>query len=63
MESFNVKKLNEVGGKEQYQVKTSNRLTVLENLDDDANINRAWETIGENIKISPKESVGYYELK
>jgi hypothetical protein len=24
---------------------------------------RAWETIRENIKISAKESLGYYELK
>jgi hypothetical protein len=34
----------------------------LENLDDDVGINRAWETIRENIKISAKESLGY-ELK
>jgi hypothetical protein len=26
-------------------------------------INRVWETITENIKISAKESLGYYELK
>jgi hypothetical protein len=26
-------------------------------------INRGWKTIGENIKISAKESLGYYELK
>jgi hypothetical protein len=26
-------------------------------------INRAWETIRENIKIPVKESLGYYELK
>jgi hypothetical protein len=26
-------------------------------------INRAWETIRENIKISAKESLGCYELK
>jgi hypothetical protein len=26
-------------------------------------INKAWETIKENIKISVKESFGYYELK
>jgi hypothetical protein len=35
----------------------------LENLDTEVDINRAWETITENIKISAKESVGYYELK
>jgi 5-methylcytosine-specific restriction endonuclease McrBC GTP-binding regulatory subunit McrB len=26
-------------------------------------INRAWETISENIKILAKETLGYYELK
>jgi hypothetical protein len=26
-------------------------------------IDRAWETIRENIKISAKESLGYFELK
>jgi hypothetical protein len=25
-------------------------------------LNRAWKTIRENIKISAKESLGYYEL-
>jgi hypothetical protein len=38
-------------------------LAVLENVDDEMDINRTWETIRENIKISAKESVGYYELK
>jgi hypothetical protein len=35
----------------------------LENLDADVDIKGAWETIRENIKISTKESLGYYELK
>jgi hypothetical protein len=35
----------------------------LENLNDDVDINIAWETIKENINISAKENVGYYELK
>jgi hypothetical protein len=35
----------------------------LENLDTEVDIDRAWETIRENIKISAKESLGYYELK
>jgi hypothetical protein len=34
-----------VEGKEQYQVKISNKFAALENLDDDVDINRAWETI------------------
>jgi uncharacterized protein YaaR (DUF327 family) len=35
----------------------------LENLDYDVDINRAWETIRDNIEISAKASLGYYELK
>jgi hypothetical protein len=35
----------------------------LENLGDDVHINRAWKTLRGNIKISAKESLGYYELK
>jgi hypothetical protein len=45
MERFNIKKPTEVEGKQQYNVKISNRFTALENLDDDMDINRAWETI------------------
>jgi hypothetical protein len=63
MERFNLKKLNEVDGKEQYQAEISNRFTALENLNAVVDINRASETIRENIKISAKESAGYYELK
>jgi hypothetical protein len=54
MERFNLKKLNEVEGKEEYRVGISNRFTSLENLGYNVNINRAWETIRENIKISAK---------
>jgi hypothetical protein len=35
----------------------------LEDLDTVVEINSAWETIRENIKISAKESLGYYELR
>jgi predicted metallo-beta-lactamase superfamily hydrolase len=62
MERFNLKKLNEVEGKE-YSVEISNRFTALENSDTEVDINRAWETIRENIKISAKVSLDYYELK
>jgi hypothetical protein len=63
MERFSLKKLNEVEDREQYRVEISNRFTALGNLDDDMNVNRAWEAIRENIKISTKESLGYYEVK
>jgi hypothetical protein len=56
---MNLKKLNEVEVKEQYQVQISNRFASLENLDNDVDINTAYETIRNNIKISAKESPGY----
>jgi hypothetical protein len=63
MERFNLEKLNEVEGKEQYNVEVSNRFAALKDLDTEVEINSAWETIRENIKISAKESLGYYELR
>jgi hypothetical protein len=63
MDKFNLKKINEVEGKEQYRVEVSNRFAALEDLDTKVEINRAWQTIRENIKISAKESLGYYELR
>jgi hypothetical protein len=32
-------------------------------MDAEMDINSAWVTIRENIKISAKDSLGYYELK
>jgi hypothetical protein len=63
MDRYNLEKLNEVQGKEQYHVEISNRFTSLENLDTDVDIIRPWETTRENIKVSAKENTGYYELK
>jgi hypothetical protein len=55
MERFNLKKLNEVESKEQYRVEISNRFAALENLDTEVDVNKAWETVRENIKISAKK--------
>jgi hypothetical protein len=63
MERFNLKKLNEVEGKERYRTEISNSFAGLENLHTKVDVNKAWETIRENINISVKESLGYYELK
>jgi hypothetical protein len=63
MERFNLKKLNDVEGKEQFRVEVSNRFAALEDLDTEVEINSAWETFRENITISAKESLGYFELK
>jgi hypothetical protein len=63
MERFNLKKLKEVKAKEQYLIEIINRFWALENSHAEVDINRAWETIRENVKILAKESVDYYELK
>jgi hypothetical protein len=63
MERFNLKKLNKIEGKEKYRVEVSNRFAGLEDLDAEVEINTNWKTIRENIKMSAKESLGYYELK
>jgi hypothetical protein len=63
MEMFNINKLNEVGGKEQFRVEVSSRLAALGDLDAEVEINSAWEMIRENINISVKQSLGYFELK
>jgi hypothetical protein len=60
LEGFNLNKLNEVEGKEQYLVEISHRFADLENVVTEVDING---TIRENIKILAKESLGYYELK
>jgi hypothetical protein len=49
--------------RKQYQIGISNRFTALENLNYSEDINRACESIIENIKTSAKESLGLYELK
>jgi hypothetical protein len=63
MERFNLKKLNEVEGKEQYRVEVSNRFAALEHLDAEVEINSACEMIRDNITISAKDCIGYCELK
>jgi hypothetical protein len=62
-ERFNVKKLNKRDVKEQYQVTIRNKFAALENLENSGDINRAWDSIRQNIKISAQESVGYCESK
>jgi hypothetical protein len=39
MESFNLKKSNEVEGKEQYRVEVSNRFAAFEHSDAEVNVN------------------------
>jgi hypothetical protein len=51
MERFNIKKLNEVEGKEHYHVEVSYRYAALQDLDAVVNINSTWETSREDFKI------------
>jgi len=63
MERFNLKELQDVDVKEQYQVKISNMFAALENLndddddDDDVDISKAWESIRKNIKALATKSM------
>jgi hypothetical protein len=54
MERLNLKKLNEVEGKEQYRVEVSNRFAGLEDLDVEVEINSAWEMIEREQTFQPK---------
>jgi len=62
-ERFNLRKLNELKARKQYQIEITNKFAALENLSDDEDINRAWQNIKENIQTSAKESFGLHELK
>jgi hypothetical protein len=62
-EKFNLRKLNDLEVRKQYKVEITNRFAALENVSDDGDINRAWESIKDNIKTSVKESLGLHEIK
>jgi hypothetical protein len=58
----NLKKLKEGDVKERYQVTIRKFYAAPENLEDNGNINRAWDNIRKNIKFWQK-SVGFCESK
>jgi hypothetical protein len=59
MDRSNLKK---VEGKEKYctSIEVSNRPAALQDLNAEVDINSAWKTIKDTIKISTKESLCYY---
>jgi len=59
-ERFNLRKLNELEVREKYQIEITNRFAALENLDNDRDINRAWENIKESIQTSARENLGLH---
>jgi hypothetical protein len=62
-ERFNFKYLSELEVRKQYQIIISNRFAALGNFTVNEDINRAWENIKENNKISVKDSLWMYEWK
>jgi hypothetical protein len=63
VERYNLRKLNELEVRKQYQIEISNRFVALENSNDREDINMAWENIKEYIKTSAREILGQYEFK
>ena len=47
---FNLRKLNDLEFRKQYQIEITNRFAALENVSDDEDINRGWKSIKKNIK-------------
>ena len=62
-ERFNLGKLNELEVRKRYQIEITNRFAALGNVENDGDINRAWEDIKESIKTSAKESLGVQDQK
>jgi len=60
---FNMRKLNVLEVREQYQIEITNRFAALENLNDDEDVNRTWVSIKEKIQTSAKESLGLHDFK
>jgi hypothetical protein len=58
VERFGIRKINKMEFRKQHQIQISDRFATMEKLSDSEDINRAWEDIKENIKISAKGSPG-----
>jgi hypothetical protein len=63
VERFNLRKLNELEFRKQYQIEISNWSAALENLNNNEDMNMAWENIKENIRTSANKSLRQYEMK
>jgi hypothetical protein len=48
-EKFNMRKVNELEVRKQYQIESTNTFAALQNLNGDEDINRAWGSIKENV--------------
>jgi len=62
VEIYNLRKLKELEVRKEIQIKISNRFAALENLNENKDINKAWENSKENIKTSDKDYLDLCEL-
>ena len=62
-ERFNLRKLNGLEVRKQYQSEISNSFAALENLSDSDDLNRDWENIKDYIETSAKGNPDLHELK
>jgi len=60
---YNLRKLNDLEVRKQYQIEFTNRFAALEIVSEDEDINRGWESIKENLKTSATDSLGMHEMK
>ena len=60
---FNLRKLNDLEVRKQYQIEITNRFATLENVSEDEDINRSWKSIKDNIKTSTTENLVMHEMK
>jgi len=61
MENFNLKKLNDVEVREQYQDEIANRSPTLDVFYDNVNINRSWKVLHRIWKIHPQSRLSWVE--
>ena len=62
-ECLNLRKLNELAIRRKYEIEITKSFAALENLNNDEDINRAWENIKENFKTSTKQNLGLNKWK
>ena len=60
---FNLRNLNDLEVRKQYQIEITKRFSALENISEDEDTNGGWESIKENIKTSAKENLCMHEMK
>jgi hypothetical protein len=63
VERSNLRKLNELEVRKQYQIRISNMFAVLENLSDNEDINRALENIKEIVRTPLNESLRSVQIE